>query len=172
MYYRLKVPVERITFQQWLEIFETLRTYGDFSYKILKNDEQPLEDWYGTSILPLMYLSATSPHYNIDDEYVLINLNTKNVVSGDEEYILEKIEKNKEVYISTLLSYLNSGIVFGYLGHEERTKESDKVICEFLDENPDMKEKVNSGFIRNSTGRHFMDNCPSQEELRKFLEEL
>lgn len=70
------------------------------------------------------------------------------------------------------LDYLNSGIVFGYLGHEERTKESDKVICEFLDENPDMKEKVNSGFLRNSTGRHFMDNCPSQEELRKFLEEL
>lgn len=70
------------------------------------------------------------------------------------------------------LDYLNSGIVFGYLGHEERTKESDKVICEFLDENPDMKEKVNSGFLRNGTGRHFMDNCPSPEELRKFLEEL
>lgn len=65
-----------------------------------------------------------------------------------------------------------SRIVVGYLGHEERTKESDKVICEFLDEHPDMKEKVNSGFLRNSTGRHYMDNCPSPEELRKFLEEL
>ena len=58
------------------------------------------------------------------------------------------------------------------LGHEERTKESDKVICEFLDENPDMIEKVNSGFLRNSTGRHYMDNYTSPEELRKFLEEL
>ena len=70
------------------------------------------------------------------------------------------------------LDYLNGGIVFGYLGHEERTKESDKVICEFLDENPDMKEKVNSGFLRNSAGRHYMDNYTSPEELRKFLEEL
>lgn len=39
--YKLKIPVEKITFQQWLEIFETLRAYGDFGYKILKNDEQP-----------------------------------------------------------------------------------------------------------------------------------
>ena len=70
------------------------------------------------------------------------------------------------------LDYLNSGIVFGYLGHEERTKESDKVICEFLDENHDMKEKVNRNFLTSSIGRHYMDNCPSPEELRKFLEEL
>ena len=70
------------------------------------------------------------------------------------------------------LDYIDSKIVFGYLGHEERTKESDKVICEFLEENPDMKEKVNSGFLRNSVGRHYMDNYSSPEELRKFLEEL
>ena len=63
--YRLKVPVEKIAFQQWLEIFETLRIYGDFGYKILKNDEEPLEDWYGVSILHLIYLITTSPHYNI-----------------------------------------------------------------------------------------------------------
>ena len=35
-----------------------------------------------------------------------------------------------------------------------------------------MIEKVNSGFLRNSTGRHYMDNYTSPEELRKFLEEL
>lgn len=70
------------------------------------------------------------------------------------------------------LDYLNGGIVFGYLGHEERTKESDKVICEFLDENPDMKEKVNSGFLRNSAGRHYMDNFDNPTQLKKFLREL
>ena len=43
---------------------------------------------------------------------VLININTKNVVSGDSDYILEKIEKNMEKYISTLLSYLNDGTIF------------------------------------------------------------
>lgn len=53
-----------------------------------------------------------SSHYSVEDEYVLINLNTKNVVSGDSDYILEKIEKNKEKYISTLLSYLNNGTIF------------------------------------------------------------
>ena len=86
--YKSKIPVEKITFQQWLEIFETLRAYGDFGYKILKNDEQPLEDWYGTSILPLMYLISTSPHYNIDDEYVLGDGFNKVLISGDEKLIL------------------------------------------------------------------------------------
>lgn len=86
--YKSKIPVEKITFQQWLEIFETLRAYGDFGYKILKNDEQPLEDWYDTSILPLMYLISTSPHYNIDDEYVLGDGFNKVLISGDEKLIL------------------------------------------------------------------------------------
>ena len=70
------------------------------------------------------------------------------------------------------LKYLDGGVVFGYLGHEERTLETDKVIYEFLDKNTDMKERVNSGFLCHSAGRHYMDNCPSPEELRKFLEEL
>lgn len=98
----MKVPVEKITFQHWLEIFETLRIYGDFSYKILKNDEQPLEDWYGTSILPLMYLISTSPHYDIDDEYVLEDGFNKVLISGDEKSILEALSpKFKE----TILCY-------------------------------------------------------------------
>ena len=70
------------------------------------------------------------------------------------------------------LDYLNSGVVFGYLGPEERTKESDKVICEFLDENPDMKERVNREFLCSSIGRHYMDNYSGPEDLRKFLAEL
>lgn len=70
------------------------------------------------------------------------------------------------------LKYLDGGIVFGHLGHEERTLETDKVICEFLDEHPDMKEKVNVYFLTSGTGRHYMDNYSGPKELRKFLEEL
>lgn len=91
MYYRLKVPVERITFQQWLEIFETLRTYGDFSYKILKNDEQPLEDWYGTSMLHFAHLISTSKNYNLSDEYVLEDAHADSIMSGDEKTILKAL---------------------------------------------------------------------------------
>ena len=32
--YRLKIPVEKITFEQWEMILETLRGYGDLNYKI------------------------------------------------------------------------------------------------------------------------------------------
>ena len=70
------------------------------------------------------------------------------------------------------LKYLEGGAVFGYLGHEERTLETDKVICEFLDENLDMKERVNTYFLTNSAGRHYMGNYSGPEDLRKFLAEL
>lgn len=36
----------------------------------------------------------------------------KNIVSGDDEYILERLWKNKEEYISTLISNLNNGTIF------------------------------------------------------------
>lgn len=68
--------------------------------------------------------------------------------------------------------YIESRCVFGYLGHEDRTKETDKVICEFLDENPDMKERVNRDFLCSGIGRHYMDNYSGPEDLRKFLGEL
>lgn len=106
MYYRLKIPVEKLTFKQWLEIFETLRAYGDFGYKILKNDEQPLEDWYGTSILPLMYLISTSPHYDIDDEYVLEDGFNKVLISGDEKSILEALSPKFKEAISCYKDHL------------------------------------------------------------------
>lgn len=113
--YRLKVPVEKLTFNQWQEIFETLRSEGDFGYKILKNDEQPLEDWYGTSILPLMYLSATSPHYNIDDEYVLEDGFNKVLISGDEKSILEVLSPHFKDAIARYIAYLDIGVF--YLPH-------------------------------------------------------
>lgn len=35
-----------------------------------------------------------------------------------------------------------------------------------------MKERVNTYFLTNSTGRHYMDNYSGPEDLRKFLAEL
>ena len=110
--YRLKIPVEKLTFNQWQEIFKTLRGEGDFGYKILKNDEQPLEDWYGTSILPLMYLSATSPHYNIDDEYVLEDVFTNSLISGDEKSILEVLSPHFKGAIARYIAYLDIGVFY------------------------------------------------------------
>lgn len=37
MYYRLKVPVEKINFEQWKEIFNVLKEYDDLRYVIMRN---------------------------------------------------------------------------------------------------------------------------------------
>ena len=66
----------------------------------------------GKTSLKAIKAVQKSSHYNTDDEYVLINHNTKNIISGDSDYILERLGKNKEKYISTLLSYLNNGTIF------------------------------------------------------------
>lgn len=68
--------------------------------------------------------------------------------------------------------YIDSKIVFGYLGHEDRTRESDQAICEFLEENPDLINTVNSEFFTHSAGRHYMNNYQGPEQLKEYLKRL
>ena len=82
------------------------------NYIIDTNESNTFSWHYNGDFIKAIKAVQKSSHYDVDDEYVLINLNTKNVVSGDSDYILEKIEKNMEKYISTLLSYLNDGTIF------------------------------------------------------------
>lgn len=68
--------------------------------------------------------------------------------------------------------YIDSKIVFGYLGHNDRTKESDQAICEVLEENPDLIQVVNDEFFTHSAGRHYMDNYQGPEKLKEYLKRL
>lgn len=68
--------------------------------------------------------------------------------------------------------YIDSKIVFGYLGHNDRTKESDQAICELLEENPDLIQVVNDEFFTHSAGRHYMDNYQGPEKLKEYLKRL
>lgn len=89
-----------------------MRSEGDFGYKILKNDEQPLEDWYGVSILHLIHLITTSPNYNIDDEYVLEDGFTNSLISGDERSILEVLSPHFKDAIARYIAYLDIGVFY------------------------------------------------------------
>jgi len=68
--------------------------------------------------------------------------------------------------------YIDSKIVFGYLGHNDRTKESDQAICELLEENPDLIQVVNDEFFTHSAGRHYMDNYQGPEKLKEYLSRI
>ena len=146
-------------------------TYGR-SYLSVYDREAKKTDNATQEYLKLMlnkhYKATKEQEYSVrkDKGYITYTKEYDNMKPEDYYGLLEKY-LTKET-----LKYLDGGIVFGYLGHEERTKETDKVIYEFLEENPDMKERVNNEFLSHSTGRHYMDNCPSPEELRKFLEKL
>ena len=120
--------------------------------------------------------SMFSKHYKATLAQEQSTRKDKGYINGVKDYDKMKPEDYYgllEKYLTKeTLKYLDGGVVFGYIWHEERTKESQKVISEFLYEKTDKKEKVKIVLLRNGTGRHFMDNCPSPEELRKFLEEL
>lgn len=143
--------------------FKPMSNYENDAKNIDSTQQEYLKSLYGKYFKLLQEKEYDTRR---DRGYINYTKHYDNVKPEDYYGLLEKY-LTKETH-----EYLDSGIVFGYLGHGERTKESDKVVCEFLDENPDMKEKVNSGFLRNSAGRHYMDNYTSPEELRKFLEEL
>lgn len=131
-----------------------------------KTDEATQE--YLKSMCSKYYKASREQEYTTrkDKGYITYTQDLDSMKPEDYYGLLEKY------FTKGTLKYLDGGIVFGYLGHEERTLETDKVICEFLDENPDMKERVNTYFLTSGTGRHYMDNYTSPEDLRKFLEEL
>lgn len=96
----------------WKHILAELSDVKGSNYIIDTNESNTFSWYYNGDFIKAIKAVQKSSHYDIDDEYVLINLNTKSIVSGDGEYILEKIEKNKEKYISILLSYLNNDTIF------------------------------------------------------------
>lgn len=110
--YKLKVPMSAINLETWKHILGELSDVRESTYIIDTNESYTFSWYYNGDFIKAIKATKKSSHYSVDDEYVLINLNTKNVVSGDSDYILEKIEKNMEKYISTLLSYLNNGTIF------------------------------------------------------------
>lgn len=110
--YKLKVPMSSINIETWKHILEELLDVRETSYIIDINESSTFSWYYNGDFIKAIKAAKKSSHYSVDDEYVLININTKNVVSGDSEYILEKLEKNMEKYISTIISYLNNGTIF------------------------------------------------------------
>lgn len=110
--FELKVSINQINIETWKHILAELSDVKGSNYIIDTNESNTFSWHYNGDFIKAIKATKKSSHYSVDDEYVLININTKDVVSGDSDYILEKIEKNKEKYISTLLSYLNNGTIF------------------------------------------------------------
>ena len=110
--YKLKVPMSSINIETWKHILEELLDVRETSYIIDINESNTFSWYYKGDFIKAIKAVQKSSHYDIDDEYVLINLNTKSIVSGDEEYILDRLYMKKESYINTLLSYLNNGTIF------------------------------------------------------------
>jgi hypothetical protein len=110
--YELKVDLDSINIETWKQILEELRQVGEATYIIDLNESNTFSWFYKGDFISAVHAVQKSSHYDILDEYVLFNINTKNIVSGDGEYIIDRLEKNKKKYISTLLSYLNNGTIF------------------------------------------------------------
>lgn len=110
--YELKVPINSINIETWKHILGELSDVRETTYIIDLNESNTFSWYYKGDFIKAIKAVQKSSHYSTDDEYVLINRNTKNIVSGDSDYILEKLEKNKEKYISTLLSYIDNGTIF------------------------------------------------------------
>lgn len=110
--FELKVSINQINIETWKHILAELSDVKGSNYIIDTNESNTFSWHYNGDFIKAIKAVQKSSHYDVEDEYVLINLNTKSIVSGDGEYILEKIEKNKEKYISILLSYLNNDTIF------------------------------------------------------------
>ena len=107
--YKLKIPVEKINLEQWKEVFNTLREYDDCGWVIIDNEEETFEYWFGNNLIHLAYLISTSSHYNVRDKYVLHNVNSHTILSGDERLILSELSSYFKDATDTYLGHLEDG---------------------------------------------------------------
>lgn len=119
MYYRLKVPVEKINFQQWKEIFHTLRDGDYFGYVIAENDEDFLAKEFNNDIMGLLSLVSNSPNYTVKDTYILYDKHHNLLISGDEKLILSVLS----IHFRTALTIFIRELDNGHLELSERLEE-------------------------------------------------
>lgn len=110
--FELKVSINQINIETWKHILAELSDVKGSNYIIDTNESNTFSWHYNGDFIKAIKAVQKSSHYDVEDEYVLINLNTKSIVSGDGEYILDRLYMKKESYINTLLSYLNNGTIF------------------------------------------------------------
>lgn len=107
--YRLKIPVEKINFEQWTEIFHILRDGDYFGYIIAKNDEDFLAKEFNYDIMGLLSLVSDSPNYNVKDEYILYDKHHNLLLSGDEKLILSVLSIHFRTALTIFVRELDSG---------------------------------------------------------------
>lgn len=116
--YRLRIPVEKINFQQWKEIFHTLRDGNYFGYVIAENDEYFLANEFNYDIMGLLSLVSNSPNYNVKDTYILYDKHHSLLISGDEKLILSVLS----IHFRTALTIFMRELDNGHLELSERLK--------------------------------------------------
>lgn len=107
--YRLRIPVEKINFQQWKEIFHTLRDGDYFGYVIAENDEYFLANEFNYDIMGLLSLVSNSPNYNVKDTYILYNKHHNLLISGDEKLILSVLSIHFRTALTIFMRELDNG---------------------------------------------------------------
>lgn len=97
--------------------------------------------------------------------YILNNTNPEDLELEDYFGLLEKYLTRRTIkYIKK-----NKSCVRGYLGHENRTRDTDLAICRFLERNPDLIEEINERFLISDEGYGFMCICAGPKHLTTIL---
>ena len=122
--YRLRIPVENIDFQQWKEIFHTLRDGDYFGYVIAKNDEFFLASEFNYDIMGLLSLVSNSPNYNVKDTYILYDKHHSLIISGDEKLVLSVLSIHFRTALTIFVRELDNG-------HLELTERLEEVFEEY-----------------------------------------
>ena len=107
--YRLRIPVEKINFQQWKEIFHTLRDGDYFGYVVAENDEYFLANEFNYDIMGLLSLVSNSPNYNVKDTYILYDKHHNLLISGDEKLILSVLSIHFRTALTIFMRELDNG---------------------------------------------------------------
>lgn len=109
--YRLRIPVEYIDFEQWVDIFHSLRDGDYFGYVIAENNEHFFTEEFDCDIMGLLAVVCKSPQYSVKDKYVLYDAHHGLILSGDEKVILAVLSIHFRTALTIFMKELDAGRV-------------------------------------------------------------
>lgn len=129
----------------------------------MKNLKGNLEKLYQNNTIG-KYINILFGCFGQDNEIGGINTEVENLKGN-----LDRLYENKIVK-----DYLNQNLVFGYLGHEHRTEETDRELEDLLKYNLGLNPKLEdmiATWMCSRNARHFMDLCDDIEFFRENIVE-
>ena len=75
----------------------------------MTNAEESFKVWFDDNLMHLAYLVSMSPNYSVNDRWVLYDMNSNLILSGDKNLVLSVLSLHMKKAVDLYLQHLENG---------------------------------------------------------------